>query len=173
MNRMKTLLLVLLTFPVLFSFALDSYANNGRAERSPRGFRICADSSGRLLVKSHCSSSEQEVSLDYIQNLNAFEGELITPSGIIIRSTADSVSILTDENSILMDPIGGITLSSSRDINISTIGALNLEGASVSVRSHTNTLIQSDISTDINSNVTSSVSAGAIMEIQGSLVKIN
>lgn len=174
MKQNNNLFILTFLFAALLFTSYNSYAKN-KANSRAASFKVCVDDAGELIIRARCRKNEEQISLgDLVQtDENEFDGQLVTPGGITVESTADKVSIVADKSTITIDPLGGITIMSDRDLTLSAGGTLNLRGQNVQITSDLDTKIDAGASTQIKSTLNSSISSSAITEVKGSLVKIN
>ena len=98
--------------------------------------------------------------------------DIVTASGIEIRSTASDVQIVAGSSLITVDPAGGVHIQSNGAIDVDAGGALNLSGNSVHITS-AGTLRLSAPSVDIAASGTANISASGTMNVTGSLIRLN
>lgn len=83
------------------------------------------------------------------------EGGIVSSDTIIIESTSKEIKLIAGGSIITIDPEGGITIESTKDITIESDGALDLHGKTVSITSdqgmdiNVGTLMDIDAGTDV------------------------
>ena len=99
--------------------------------------------------------------------------DIVTASGITIRSTASDVQIAAGTSLITVDPAGGITITSPGRISLDAHGELALRGNSVRIDSASTLRLAGASSIDVISSGNANVNAAGAMTIRGSLINLN